>query len=392
MKILQVVSFLSPVRGGGVVSSVYQLSRALIDQGHEVVIYTSDFELDQEYIDSLVGVRVILFRSYLSLNNRPLIMKGLIKTVKEDLNGFDIIHMHECRGYMNLILYYFACQNGIPYIVDAHGAQRKPRGLLKRLANTAYGKRILQNANRVIAETEIGANEYKSAGVDPSRISMIYPPFPLKEFGQIPPPGIFREKHKIYNEHLILFMGRISHIKGLDFLIDSFRDLCRQRNDIILVIAGSDDGYQSILERRIRELDLVDKTIFVGFIKGTDKKSALVDASVIVQPSLYEQGLPKPCIEAALCGTPFIVTRGTGAGSLANYMNAGFLVDYNDTSELSKTIQFVLGNPTEAVREANKVKRYVISHLSMEKGVCLYENIYQSCLKDLKEQMREVTK
>ena len=71
MKILQVVSLLSPRRGGGVASTVYELSKAVAQRGHEVTIFTSDFELDREYINSLDGVKVFTFHSYFRLGNRP---------------------------------------------------------------------------------------------------------------------------------------------------------------------------------------------------------------------------------------------------------------------------------------------------------------------------------
>ena len=52
MKILHIFDFFSP-HGGGTVDLLYKLSRALAQREHEVAIYTSDFKLDQEYIDSL---------------------------------------------------------------------------------------------------------------------------------------------------------------------------------------------------------------------------------------------------------------------------------------------------------------------------------------------------
>src|SRR4030042_2399244 len=153
MKILQVVSFFSPTRGGGIIAVVYQLSRALTQCGHEVTIYTSDFELDQEYINSLQGVRVYPFRSYLSLGGRPLLMPGIIKAARKELKDFDIIHAHGHRGFPFIVLHHYARKYGIPYIVDAHGATTgKSEGRFRRLVDILFGNRILRDATRVIAE------------------------------------------------------------------------------------------------------------------------------------------------------------------------------------------------------------------------------------------------
>ena len=64
MKILQVFDFFSMPYGGGVMDVLYQLSRTLTQKEHEVVIYTSDFELDHKYIDLLPGVKVYPFHSW----------------------------------------------------------------------------------------------------------------------------------------------------------------------------------------------------------------------------------------------------------------------------------------------------------------------------------------
>jgi len=67
MKILQVFSFFSLPHGGGTVDLVYKLSQALMHRGHEVTIYASNFELDQAYVDSLQGIEVHPFRSFVDL-------------------------------------------------------------------------------------------------------------------------------------------------------------------------------------------------------------------------------------------------------------------------------------------------------------------------------------
>ena len=40
-----------------------------------------------------------------------------------------------------------------------------------------------------------------------------------------------------------MFLGRVHHIKGNDFLIKGFKELCDLRDDCTLVIVGGDDGH-----------------------------------------------------------------------------------------------------------------------------------------------------
>jgi len=384
MKILQVVSFFSPTRGGGVIAVVYQLSKALRRQGHEVSIYTSDFEADKEYVNSLDGVDVCLFRHFLTLNNRPLFLPGLLNRARRNLKDFDVIHMHESKGFHNLVLHHYARKYGIPYIIDAHGSARGSRNKLHRLMAFLFCNRILRDATRVIAETEVGASEYLEAGVSKDRIVTLFPPFPVEDYDELPPPGRFRDRFNIRDKNVILYLGRINWIKGLDFTVESFHELTKQRDDVVLVIVGSDDGYKSKLEEMTDRLGLSDKVLFVGYMDGKEKQSALVDADVMVQTSVYEQGLAWASVEAMLCGTPTIVSKDTGAYEDLLRMDVGYAVEYGNKAELKDTMLQILDNPDEAAAAAGKARDYIIANLSMQNKVQEYEAVYSACLDEAK--------
>ncbi|MDZ4245658.1 MAG: glycosyltransferase, partial [Dehalococcoidia bacterium] len=107
MKILHVFDFFSPGYGGGVVTFVYQVSKALARREHEIVIYTSDFKLNKEYIDSLYGSKVYPFHNWFSSSNIYL-MPGIIREAKGELRDFDIIHLHCLRSLQNIVIHTYA--------------------------------------------------------------------------------------------------------------------------------------------------------------------------------------------------------------------------------------------------------------------------------------------
>lgn len=358
---------------------VYKLSRALSQRGHEVTIYTSDFELDQEYIDSLPGVEVCPFHSWFNLSQIHL-TPGLATRTKRKLKDFDIVHIHQFRSFQNIVIWYYARKYGIPYIVDAHGSTpRTGKAGLKWLFDVIFGYRILKDAGRVVAETETGVNEYKMFGVDADKIVLITPPFAIEEFSRLPPRGLFREKYHIKEKHIVLFLGRIHWIKGLDFLVESFYELTKSRTDTILVIVGNDDGYKPTLDRLIGRLNLADKVLFTGFLGGVDKLSALVDADVLVQTSIYEQGTGVP-FEAILCNTPIIVSKYTSASENVTKIDAGYLVEYGNKKELCDTMQYVLDHPGQAKSKTQRAKEYIKANLSIDKVVEKYEHLYIDCI------------
>ena len=385
MKVLQVFDLFSLPRGGGTVAVLYKLSHVLAKRGHEVVIYTSDSKIDRPFINSLPEVRVYPFHCWSSLAGFYF-MPGMVSEVRRKLRDFNIVHLHCFRSFQNMVVHHYARKYGIPYVVDAHGSfprrtggQKGVKPLFKWFFDLFWGNGILRDASKVIAETEAGVSEYRQMGVGEDKIIVITPPFAIEEFAQLPSPGLFREKYNIKERHIVMFLGRIHWIKGLDFLVESFAELSKARDDTILAVVGNDDGYKSTLERLIERLKLSDKVLFTGFLGGLDKLTALVDADVVVQTSIYEQGTGVP-FEAVLCGTPIIVSRNTSASENVRRIDGGYLVEYGNKKELRDALQYVLDHPAEARSKAQKAREYIKANLSMDKGVEKYERLYAECI------------
>jgi glycosyltransferase involved in cell wall biosynthesis len=384
MKILHVFDIFSP-HGGGTAESIRKLSLALVKRGHEVTIYTTDFKLDKVYIGSLQGIKAYPFRCLSSLAGFYF-TPDMAGTIKKEMSGFDIIHVHCYRSYQNILIHRYASKYNIPYIVDAHGSLSRTIGgksrikvLLKWLFDLAFGFRILRDAKRVIAETEAGISEYEELGIKGDRVVIIAPPFAIEDFSQLPTPGLFRQKYGLQRKSLVLFLGRIHYIKGLDFLVESFYELTKSRNNVILAIVGNDDGYRLKLEKLVNKLALSEKVLFPGFLFGDEKLSALVDADVVVQTSRYEHGTVVP-FEAVLCNTPIIVSKNTSASENVRKIDAGYLVEYGNKQELKETLQYVLDHPSEARQKTQRAKEYIEANLSSEKVIEKYERLYAECI------------
>ena len=381
MNILQVFDFFSLSHGGGTVDILYHLSRSLSGRGHNVVLYTSDFKLDRDYIQSLEGVKVFPFPSRINIAGLH-VMPGIIAASRKSIKDFDVIHTHCFRSFQNIVVHHYATKFNIPYIVDAHGSapritvgRKGPMVFIKWLYDILFGYRILRDAAGLVAETRVGAAEYLGLGARPEAIMVIHPPVNSDEFSDLPSPGMFRQKYKIADKKVVMFLGRINWIKGMDFLVDSFALLASQREDVVLVIVGIDDGYKRVLDKRINDLGIRDKVLYTGFLGGKDKLSALVDADVLVQPSIYEQGA-RPSLEAILCNTPVIVSKNTGAGEDIREMDAGYLVDHGDNTGLKDAILHIFANPDEACARTLKAKEYIKKNLSLDAQTDRYEQLY----------------
>ena len=380
MNILQVFSLFSLSRGGGTADRVYKISRILSQRGHNVSIYTGDYALEQEYVNSLKKVTVYPFRSIIHLPGIQ-ITPELILEASKNLNQFDIIHLHCQRSFQNIVLYHYAHKYGVPYIIDAHGsAPRIYRKKLKQLYDFIFGNKIYKDCSRFIADNELGVNEYEELGIERDRIELLPAAFTVEDFEHLPLHGKFRRDYNITEKHIVMFLGRIHWIKGIDFLVRAFHELYQKRNDILLVIVGADDGYEAEIKALVNRLELSQKVLFTGFLSGEHKLAALVDANVVVQTSRYEQHAWAP-FEAVLCGTPIIVSSHTGAGKDVKKLDAGYLVKFDDSRGIAETINKVLEDPLEPRGKVENAANYIRNNLSLTKKIEEYEKVYQECIK-----------
>ena len=374
MKILQVFDFLSLPHGGGTVDVVVKLSQALVNRGHEVTICTGDFELDQKYLDSLVNVKIKVFHSWFNRYGFY-IMPSLVKL---DVKEFDAIHFHCYRSFQNIVISSLARLNNIPYIIDAHGSTVELPGakrIIKKLYDMFFGDKDLKYASRVIAETEIGMAEYEKLGVTSNKRVLLHPLLDKDEFVILPDIGKFRSWHNIGKMPMVLFVGRINWVKGIEVLVEAVSQL----EGVLLVVIGQDDGFGDGLRKKISKTNMSGRVMFTGYLGGVDKIRALVDADVLVQPSRNEAGA-RPSLEAILCGTPVIVTKDTGAGKEIAKMDGGYLVAYGNVDMLRDAIKYILKNPEEAKEKTQKAKAYIKDNLSIDKQIVKYEGLYSEVI------------
>ena len=322
MKILHVAHFFIPcLSAGGVVNASYQIASKQAEDNDVKVLSTDSCKErlkfpDGRYDVDVDGIRVDYFKN---LSNR-FKMATMLDTpfsapfrIRKEIKDYEIVHIHEHRQTLAIIASHFARKNNIPYIVQAHGSVLPffQKEGLKNLFDKVFGFKILHNAACVFALTEVEKEQYLKMGVDEDKIEVVPLGINLEEYENLPDYGRFRSKFNISDDdNLILFVGRIHEIKGLDLLIDSFNDLIglNENKNIKLAIVGPDDGYLTELEDKIRMYSLEDNVIVTGPLYKEEKQEALVDCDLFVMPSKYES-FTTSGLEAMACSKPLVLTK-----------------------------------------------------------------------------------
>jgi glycosyltransferase involved in cell wall biosynthesis len=366
VNILHIVPYFYPAWSyGGTPRVVFELCRELVKKGHNVTVYTTDVfdkhnpltpfskgdyivrEVEGLVLSEVEGIKIKYFRNIsnsLAFNQKVFISPGISKALKENLKQFDIVHLNEFRTLQNIAAYKYLMKYKIPYVLSAHGSVLRLMGkeFLKMLFDKFIGFKILKSAKRVVAVSNIEMEQYVSMGVPRDKITIIPNGVNLSEFNNAKQlKGKFRERHKLSDKKILLFVGRLNAIKGLDFLMNTFAILAKEIKDTILVIAGPDDGYKGEVERRINLLKINDTVLLLDGLYGEDKISAMIDADIFIYPSRHEIFGIAP-LEALMCGTPVIVTENCGCADFLKKVDSEIVVRYQDISGLLKTIRDIL--------------------------------------------------
>ncbi len=322
MKILHVAHFFIPcLSAGGVVNASYQIASKQAEDNDVKVLSTDSCKERLKFPDGRYDVDVdgIMVDYFKNLSNR-FKMATMLDTpfsapfrIRKEIKDYEIVHIHEHRQTLAIIASHFARKNNIPYIVQAHGSVLPffQKEGLKNLFDKVFGFKILHNASCVFALTEVEKEQYLKMGVDEDKIEIVPLGINLEEYENLPDYGRFRSKFNISDDDkLILFVGRIHEIKGLDLLIDSFNDLIdlNENKNIKLAIVGPDDGYLAELEDKIRAYSLDDNLIVTGPLYKEEKQEALVDCDLFVMPSKYES-FTTSGLEAMACSNPLVLTK-----------------------------------------------------------------------------------
>ena len=316
IRILQVIPVFSDLFGGPV--TVVRLISKGLAKRHKVAVYTTsalnkiyDFR-DSPFEVETNGYRVVYFPRIFRFSGFN-VSPAMARALEETLSEFDIIHLHSWRHFQDIIVHHYAKKYGVPYVLQAHGslprigAWRK----LKYIYDMFFGYRLLRDASKVIALNHMETEHYKNMGVPGEKIAIIPNGIDLSEYVNLPPKGAFKRKFGIpEDKRVILYLGRIHRIKGIDLLIKAYAYLIENmgNKDAVLVIAGPDDGYLNEAKALANSLRVSDPVMFVGPLYDKNKLAAYVDPDPYVLPSRYEiWGLI--ILEAYACGKPVIASK-----------------------------------------------------------------------------------
>jgi len=388
MRILQVVPYFPPAYAfGGPVKVVYEISRELVKMGNQVAVYTSDAKdlwtrINESSFAELDGIQVYYMKnlSMFSVKKSKLfITPEIVPRIEKEGRTFDIIHLHEYRTFQNVIVARYAKNHNIPYVLQAHGSLPRiaSKQGLKWIYDVFFGFTLIKNASKIIALTTSEAQQYREMGVPKAKIEIIPNGIDLSKYAELPAKGTFRRKFNLNDtEKLVLYIGRINEIKGIDVLVRAFANLVKKLDRVKLVVVGADDGYLRELKALIKALKVEDKVIITGPLYNEDKLAAYLDSDLLVLPSRYET-FPNVVLEAFACSKPVVASNVESIPDIVLDGQTGLIFQTCNPEELAEKILYVFAHPKEAKEMGYRARKLVEENFSSVKVVCSMEKLYR---------------
>ncbi len=353
---------------GGMNVYVRELSRELARRGHRVDIFTRSQNPNVPYIQTQglpEGARVIHVQAgpEAPLNKKelfdylPAFVHGVQAFRERENITYDIFHAHYwLSGWVARELQ--ACQHA-PVVQMFHtlGALKN---LVARTPNDletehriAVEREIVQFAQRLIASTPRDrAQMIELYDAPAENIEVIPPGVDLNLFRPIPLPDAKEYIETPLDDRVVLFVGRIDPIKGIDTWFKAMALLVAEnpelRSKMCVCLIGGDvdeegerDAEMARLQTLKDELGISDIVTFLGRRAQESLPYYYSSADVVVMPSLYESfGLA--ALEAMACGTPVVASDVGGLSFIVRDGETGYLVPEGDPLALKNCLQRLL--------------------------------------------------
>lgn len=364
---------------GGMSVYIRELARELCHQGHTVDVFTRVHDpADPQVVDLGEGARLIHIKAGQEMDIHKLALYSYLPDFacnmeryrKDNDLEYDLVFSHywlSCWVGKYLKIWWrvphiamFHTMGAIKNIIDIGEEEPELRIVTEREA--------VQDSHRIIASTEREKEAIiRYYGAIPDKIGVV-PCGVNRELFQPVDRHAARQKLNLNNDKILLFVGRIDPLKGIEQLLKAVSSLRDTTDPRLVIIGGDEDDNDAVkwLEDVTGELDLADRVTFKGMVKHKELPLYYNAVDVTVVPSYYESfGLV--ALESLACGTPVVATDVGDMRNIIRQGETGYVLPDNGPKGLADKISAILsdtGNiqPVPVIRES--IRNYDWSNIA----------------------------
>ncbi len=349
---------------GGISRHCHGLAKSLVKMGHAVRMITLEFpgSPDFEYMDGIEVHRVRIELGHPDFLTWVLLFNHFMEKYAARLNSGDrsnVIHAHDWLvSTASISIKHFLKR---PLVFTVHSTEvGRSKGLKGANSYTIDGLEWWSTfeASKVIVTSESMRREViDHFKLPPEKVSKIPNGIELEKFNLDFDRESFRSKYVSGNERMILFVGRLTPQKGVEYLIKALPMILQRHPEAKLVIVG--DGWmKDDLKRIAHSVGRSEKIYFTGFLPEWDLVRILLSADVLVVPSVYEPfGIV--ALEGMAAGVPVVASNVDGLSEVIHHGINGILTYPADSRSIAWGVDRVLSDQNYAKYLVENAKREV---------------------------------
>ena len=364
-----------PKKGGAIEEIAFEIAKHIKKSIEPIVISRTRFKHP--------GVKCISIKSKIRKNKIAAIIEDIIFGIKcvsiIENEKPDIVHLNTTFTSFPIML--LTKKDNTKFVYTSHSPSWTVSDSEIGIANRIFNKLESFSMRRADAVTAVSESMRKGiitkAGIDKERISTIPNFSKPNEFS--PKYGKKWKRSKKINGNIILFVGKLTHTKGVEYLIQAIPNVLEKYPDTTFVFVGGIEHEQKLDKNpwcnMAKELGVEKNVLFLGTVSREELPKIYASADIFVLPTLRE-GMPLVILEAASSGLPIVTTKISGIPEIVDKKCAIF-VKRRDSKSLAVSIIKILANSKtakrmgiEARREAFRFRKEIV----LEK----YKNIYKS--------------
>jgi glycosyltransferase involved in cell wall biosynthesis len=402
MKILTFGFEFPPAKNGGLGVACYGLTKELVQSGVEVLfvlpkrqavsgnvrfLFADDhynltlkhtdvsllpYAQSNTLVDTIIGydtngAPIISSRTILEEVHRFAHQASLIAQTED----FDIIHAHDWTSYLAGVA--AKRVSGKPLVLHVHATSYDQSGggtpdpSIRHIECEAFAE-----ADTIITVSEYTKNIIiNQHAAPPERTVVVYNGCESHEAPVLP---LTLEQLKKQGKKIVLYHGRISIQKGVDYFVKAARKVVDHDSNVVFIISGWGDMMTQVIEQ-VGRLGLSEHVKFAGALWEEERDRMYQSADLVVMPSVSEPFGLVP-LEALQQGTAAIISKQSGASEVLTHV---LKVDFWDTDEMANQILSSLKYPvvrSQMVKEG----REQLKTLSWRSSALSIKGIYQSLL------------
>ena len=373
---------------GGISRVLEGLSRTLTELGHEVHVITCEMpgspleENDRGVFVHRVRIETPTpsFHTWVMMMNHYFAKRA--GRLERETGKFDIVHVHDW-----LVLpagAEFKTFTGATLVSTLHSLEFKRSSGINtpesQMVNSLEWWITYESAIVIVCSTAMRNDTRTQFHVPDDKIRVIPIGIESNKFDGIQVNKyLVRERYGVKpGEKIVLFIGRLTHQKGCEYLIRSIAYVSRYF-EVKLLIVG--DGYQRTeLEQIALDSGTSDKVRFIGYLRDSELNELLLSSDVMVVPSIYEP-FGVVALEAMAAGLPIVASNVDGLAEIIKHEENGILVFPKDSSSIAWGISRILSDPDNTRRLVKNARKDILSRFSWISVSKSTLNAYDDALK-----------